>query len=300
MRCRADALSLQREPWAEYLTAMCGRPLVVATEIYSAFWFETCNPKAPIMGEPDQRELTAAQSEKQKEFKLNISKILNSWRVYLSRQRSVARAAADARSLGILAPLTKNVGFVPWSRSAVSPTLLLHIINEITINKRVSIIEFGCGLSTIYLSSFSSLNNVRIISIDEDQEWAATIESTLKSREFANNVELYHVPREPVSNGWYSRGKMEDIVGSAMFDLVIVDGPSAYSTKHRNSRREAGYFLRNHLSASCSIFLDDTGRRAEREIALDWARDLDFTIWDNSNIGGYSWLHRGSSFFSAP
>jgi hypothetical protein len=231
---------------------------------------------------------------------MNMSMILNSGRAYFSRQRSVARAAADARSLGILAPITTEIGFVPWSRAAVSPTFLLHIINEIAINRRVSIIEFGCGISTIYLSSFYSLNNIRIISIDEDQEWAANVESMLRSKKFKNNVELYHVPREPVANGWYSRGKMEDIVGSTMFDLVIVDGPSAYSSMHRSSRREAGYFLKKHLSASCSIFLDDTGRRAEKEIALDWARDLDFAIWDNSNIGGYSWLHRGSSFFSAP
>ena len=62
--------------------------------------------------------------------------------------------------------------FIPFTAWSLSPSILLHILNDIIINDRKSLIEFGSGASTFYIakllkninseSKFISVNRFRL------------------------------------------------------------------------------------------------------------------------------------------
>ena len=70
-----------------------------------------------------------------------------------------------------------DVGFMPQSSNAISPTLMLHVLNDLIIKQRKSIAEFGSGISTIYMAKIikDKQLNARIYSIDEDEQWKSII-----------------------------------------------------------------------------------------------------------------------------
>jgi len=195
-----------------------------------------------------------------------------------------------------------NMTFLPWSSSAIQPASLMNILNEILINQRKTVIEFGCGISTLYIARILSEIGGHLISFEDHSEWAAEVRQMLSREALSETVSLVEAPLRDCSFSvndlqWYD----EKIVASALkgvrADLVLVDGPSAYEAGKGLARYPAFPATVTHLGSRCAIILDDIGRSGEQQVVYMWKQRVDFDfevkIVPVPNIGIF---YRGSHF----
>lgn len=155
---------------------------------------------------------------------------------------------------------------------------LAVILNDIIINKRRQIIEFGSGISTLAIANLIKKNNLdcSFISIENNEEWFQYIKSFLSRNDLQKYVKIIYAPLQKnslalESNLWYSDQVLkENISSDYKFNLAIIDGPEAWKRKIRLSRYPAVPYLINILSDEFSIYLDDANRRGEKKILNLW------------------------------
>src|ERR1041384_8054779 len=72
--------------------------------------------------------------------------------------------------------------FLPITSWSISPKEVLHICNDIAINNRKQIVEFGSGFSTICIAQLLKINGkpVDFVSIENNAEWASELKLILK------------------------------------------------------------------------------------------------------------------------
>ncbi len=154
-------------------------------------------------------------------IKLNLLKYVDRYRMALQK---------DILAIQYLAPLTK--GYIPWSVASMRPSSVVVILNEILLNNKTSILECGCGISTIYSASLLSSLGGHLYTIEHDKEWANKTMDLLMRQDLASYVTMIHAPLTKTSLSlmgslWYNeeiiRKQLEDI----KIDLLIVDGPPA-------------------------------------------------------------------------
>lgn len=192
---------------------------------------------------------------------------------------------------------------MPLTSWSVSPNLILHILNEIEINDRKRIIEFGSGASTIYIAKLLKLKfpDSQFISVESDQAWADKIYAQLKQLHLTDYVDIVvakknSVPKEyslKDQNAWYdTEVLMSKLATFNDIDLILVDGPPASFSSY--SRYSAIPFLNTKLHSNFAVFIDDTNRKEEKEIAQRWKKDLNCNLrfFDDyallSNAGAFS------------
>ena len=200
-------------------------------------------------------------------------------RIVEQRDRIVRRARRNhdrTESLAILAPLLQP--YTPWSSSAMTPIAIRELCNDVVVNDRRSILELGAGVSSIVLCRLADQLDldVRINSVDEDEGWLDRVGAIMSPAERARWRPIY----APMTSGrlrdgshfgrWYDA----EIVGDALtdpLDLVVCDGPSAYTPEWRDDRFTALGFSKDLLVERHAVLIDDTNRAAERRLARTWA-----------------------------
>lgn len=195
----------------------------------------------------------------------------------------------DIESLTLLQPLIKD--YLPYSCSAIRPSALVAIANDITVNNRQCIVELGGGISTILLSNLlSSLEKKRkLITIEHDAEWLEVLENILKSHGDLSRVDLVYAQLDDceyslLGNKWYQKDVIKDNLKKyGKIDCLIIDGPPAYQQGYQFSRYSAIPFFSGLLSDNCSVFLDDGNRDGEKKIVSLWEKNYSFNFKD---IGG--------------
>ncbi len=172
---------------------------------------------------------------------------------------------------------------------SISPYAIIFLVNELLINKRKYIFEFGSGLSTIILAQ--AIKKVRldtkIVSVENDSYWLDKIIDRVKSYGLENIVKFIYAPVFPCPslgkrNKWYDQSILKaEIDPDEKFDMVVVDGPPAYNEFIELSRYQALPFLYNSLAENHIIFLDDATRPGERKVLNMWEDQFDvkFTIY---------------------
>ena len=202
-----------------------------------------------------------------------------------------------------LFPVNTILSFTPYS---LNPNTILHLINEIQINSRRNIVEFGSGISTIILGKFIRDNNIeaKIVSIEDDKDWYNYIKSELIKYDLEKIVSLHHCPLQDVNNktAWYNYQSVTDLMKIKKFDLVVVDGPSAKLGS--DARKPVIELIVNSLDKKFIIFLDDIRRTGESEILDGWEDTL---IKNNFKVikqvlrsKVYGTISCGDTFSSAP
>lgn len=210
----------------------------------------------------------------------------------------------DLYGLQLINSLIQNWGYTPFSQMAMRPFCLSYIMNDLIINHRNNIIEFGSGISTLLLSRLIKTNNLdaKFVSIESDLNWIKHLTSILEKDDTSQFVKLIHAPLSTIAEApckWYDPETIEKaIFGDEEFDLVIVDGPPAYNSALAMSRQPALPFIFPKISDRCSIFLDDCDRVGEKEILTLWEKEfnLEFIIY-SSSLGV---AVRGDSYVSIP
>ena len=176
-----------------------------------------------------------------------------------------------------------------------------YFSNDKTINQRTAIVEFGSGISSLYVASIlRQLGSGKIISIEHDQSWANYLQDMINREELADFIQLNIVPlsqSDQFSLPWYDISCLRQCLSGLLFDSVIIDGPPAYTDSLSRSRYPALPFLMrdSYLKQSFSLFLDDVDRSGERFILKQWSLSYGMKFLTNEVANVAYYLH-GSHF----
>lgn len=164
---------------------------------------------------------------------------------------------------------------VPWTGWAMHPSAILTVVNDILLNERAVVVEFGSGLSTLYAAKALSYQNGVLISFEHDEKWAQKINKDLRELQLTSWVQVVHVELAELYMDnqqylWYSETSVRDYLNelNSPVDLVVVDGPPASTCSH--ARYPALPILKPYLNERYAIILDDVARPMEQEIVTRW------------------------------
>ncbi|MGE0635719.1 MAG: hypothetical protein AB7P01_04705 [Bacteroidia bacterium] len=186
----------------------------------------------------------------------------------------------------LLNNLFEGYNHLPITKSSMSFFAIAMIINDIQINKRQNVLEFGSGLSTILMARLIKKNNLscKIYSVEHDKNWFDLLNTILKKENTIENVVSIYAPLTPSEKSknnleWYNEEAiLNSLPENSLFDLVIIDGPPAHERSKSVSRYPALPFLNNKLNKSYSLYMDDASRKGEREVINYWKEEFKFSF----------------------
>lgn len=196
--------------------------------------------------------------------------------------------------------------YLPLTTWSMSPSTITHVLNDIVVNERKGIIEFGSGASTLFIAKLLKTNNIKasFFSVESNLEWSKQVEKQLNILELTSYVTMINAPINSVDSSlalgkqklWYDVGVLnQNLKSEYAIDLVLVDGPFGGLTC--NSRFSAIPYLKDKLSLNYTIFLDDIDRNDELNILEEWCKILQCS---HENIERYAILSNQTKFFSKP
>lgn len=189
----------------------------------------------------------------------------------------------DTLAMQALAPLSSS--YLPWSASAMRPSGVVAVLNEIWVNRRRSVVELGSGVSTFYIGRLLRPRGGHIWTVEHDERWAELVDQELASEGLGDVVTVVHAPLTPIQSRWpdeeatwYEQSGLKEMTAGQSVDLLIVDGPPAYEAGRGHARYPAAPFFASTLADDYAIVLDDIDRRGEQDIMECWERELDVTF----------------------
>jgi len=189
----------------------------------------------------------------------------------------------DTYALSLLQPLLIGYDIIPFTGASLRPFCLIHILNDILINDRRTIIEFGSGISTVIIGRLIKKNKLTatLLSIEHDEKWAQRLDSLLKNEDLNDSVKVIYAPLTDChlaidNNKWYDMEALTKQTENKKFDLVIIDGPPAWEAINVKARYPALPFMTNKLAPLFSIYLDDVNRLGEQSILNLWEQKYSY------------------------
>jgi hypothetical protein len=206
-----------------------------------------------------------------------------SWERCWDDHLRASRERKDLLAMQMLAPLSST--YLPWTVSAMRPSGVVVVLNEIAVNGRQSIVELGSGVSTFYIGRLLQRLGGRLWTMEHDERWADQVDQELRRQALDDVVTVIRAPLTPSSPGWpgedgkwYERGKLTETIAGGPVDLLLVDGPPAYLAGREHSRYPAVPFFAPMLADDYAIILDDASRQGEQDIMERWERQLSITF----------------------
>ena len=179
----------------------------------------------------------------------------------------------DIYSMAILQPLLVEYPYLPFNGGALRPICIAYILNEIIINQRQNILEFGSGLSTIIMARLIKKNklNTKIVTVEHNEGWAKILKKYLEDENLLQFVNIVRADLKEVKTTfgtvyWYDYYKVLNTIKGMKFDLIIIDGPPANNPKIKYSRLPALEKLKDNFNSDFCLVLDDVNRKGEQEL----------------------------------
>lgn len=191
----------------------------------------------------------------------------------------------DNAALKLLSPYMPEQYFA-WSQNSIKPRSLLAFVNDILINDRKVIVEFGAGISTIIIANLIEKHGLdkQLISFEHDQKWIDLVNTYFTS----DKVNIHKVEVSTDAPFGYEREAVESVLQGVEIDSALVDGPPAYNWKRRRSRRGTLQLFKGNLNKErYCVFLDDVNRPSEYKSLKMWGRDLGQKSGTVSNCIGF-------------
>ena len=206
-----------------------------------------------------------------------------------SKEQILKKIVSAASHDYLLTHLSGNI-VIPYNAWSISPQGMMVIVNHVLINNVKTIVEFGTGISTVFLNNLSIKNNLdlKIISVDHDLNW----QNTVKEKYNVQNVEFICAPlntKQKFKNEeyfWYDHELLKHIEKKKI-DFVIVDAPIGSGNLYE--RAGAFEFFKEELhGVNFSCYLDDTNKVQLKEIMLNYFPEAkmypDFSIAGLGNL----------------
>jgi len=240
-----------------------------------------------------------------KKIKNKFLKYSNALIINAKKVNAIKNTVEDNFSLLILLKMFESNTFLSLTSWSISPKEVLHICNDIVINNRKNIIEFGSVFSTICIAQLIKKEKLTInfISVESNEDWIKILSKKLVELDLLQYVKFIYAPitdKQPSffmknQSKCYDEEKLFNSLNNMNFDCIIVDGPpSMYSPYIRYT---ALPFLKDKLSDDYSIFLDDFRRPIEKEILTEWKKILEFEFYD---FDRYAYLTNRQKFETEP
>lgn len=192
------------------------------------------------------------------------------------------RASCDRRdllALQALGPLSSS--YLPWTVSAMRPSGVTAVLNDIVVNRRRRVVELGGGVSTLYIGRLLLGGDGRLWTVEHDERWADFLEHQVAGEGLDEVVTVVRAPLAPMDAGWpgedarwYDRDRLRAAVGDQRVDLLVVDGPPAFQAGRNHARYPAVPFFAPTLADDYTVVLDDIDRFGEQDIVESWERAL--------------------------
>ena len=165
--------------------------------------------------------------------------------------------------------------------SAISSDMANILISKILKTKAKLVLEAGSGLSTILMGYALEKTGGILISLEHDKKFYEKTLADIRLHKL-KNVKLIYAPLQIFNlEGkewlWYCPEGLKEIES---IDILFVDGPPG--SAQPLSRYPALPILKDKISNSCTIILDDFFRKDEREIVNIWKScffDFELTIY---------------------
>lgn len=194
--------------------------------------------------------------------------------------------------------------YIPWTSSSIRPSAIVKVINDILINKRKNIIEFGSGVSTLYIAKILNKNGGHLYSVEHDENWITIIKQMLKKENIDETVTFIHAPMRKSTLSlnnldWYNEDNLNNVLCNCnKFDLILIDGPLAYNKDHMLSRYPAIPFLINidKIAKESTIILDDIERDGEQIIIKKWEKIYNYNFVKSYVDGGIAISQNGNFY----
>jgi methyltransferase family protein len=185
----------------------------------------------------------------------------------------------DILAMHALAPL--STGYLPWTVSAMRPSGVAAVLNEILVNRRRHIVELGGGISTYFIARLLSGRGGHLWTVEHDEVWAGVLREELAKEGLDELATVVHAPLTGTDDGWpgeqsrwYDRDRLRQATAAGPPDLLIVDGPPAHEEGLEHARYPALPFFAPLLAADHAIILDDIDRFGEQDIMQRWEREF--------------------------
>ncbi len=205
------------------------------------------------------------------------------WHINRNQQIHLHQVREDLISLHLLPDI--DLQYIPWTDAALTPSAVRTLLNEVIFHDRRRVIEFGCGISTLYLATHFSNQNAsgKVISVEEDKNWREIVRGYLDEMDVSD--ECWEIIEAPLHSGtlnestteWYNASVLHEELPDETFDVVLVDGPVAYKDNRERVRYPAFPFIEPYLDDDFAVFLDDIAREGEQKIAKQWGSEYDIT-----------------------
>jgi len=214
--------------------------------------------------------------------------------------KGIFRRSEDILALQYLTPLSSV--YLPWSQSAMRPSAIVGILNEIIVNNRLCIVECGGGISTNYIARILKNREGHLYTIEHDAIWAEHITEFLESENLQKFVTVICAPLKECdisldSSYWYDEDIIAKFLSEDMIDLIVIDGPPAYQRGQELSRYPALPKFKKYLKEDFCIILDDIDRPDEKKIVRMWEKNLGI-IFEKRYINGNIAIGRSRGFFT--
>ncbi len=211
-----------------------------------------------------------------------MKNLIRKYRKFNLRQQDIL--ASNLLLSPILARLNN---YLPVNKYSLRPSSVGLLLNDIAINGRKHILEFGAGISTILFAKFCQMQEIdaQIHTIDHDERWLEWLESFLTDEQLKRFVQIKNIPlkkneQNPFNQTleWYDKSKLKDSLSDNRYDLVLIDGPPGRGGFHRYYA--VPFIMEEYLQEKYLIVLDDVNRDAEKQILQQWKNEynLDFKI----------------------
>lgn len=215
--------------------------------------------------------------------------------------REIKALIRDDAALSLLQPYIAD--YIPWSGAALRPATVCTILNDIALNHRRLVVEFGSGISTYFIAQALGKFGGEIVSFDDDVGWQNFLrERMFRSKAIADRVTLVpaglkqcHLSLDGAL--WYDMAVVEKALPKRSIDLCLVDGPASYQLQQSYARYPAIPAIKNRLGKSYSIYLDDVVRKGEAEVFKRWQADLGIGGDIFPDRGGFGLIRTPGTYF---
>jgi predicted O-methyltransferase YrrM len=148
------------------------------------------------------------------------------------------------------------------------PSAILAIVSDIAINRRRSVVECGSGKSTVYAARVLAQHGLdgHVHSLEHDPRWAEQTAGALARDGLERWATVIYAP---LVEGWYDRVWLPEV---ASIDLLVVDGPPAWTQGTERAREPALDTFGGLLAPGATIVVDDAWRPGERAVIAAWER----------------------------
>jgi len=172
----------------------------------------------------------------------------------------------------LLQQLFHQGGYLPYTTSSLKFRFLACVANDIVVNNRKKVLELGTGISTVIMARLFKLNRIEgiVYSIDESSEWQAIVQNILEQEQLSSYVKFVHAPTAKSTDlslsFEYDAQIVARAIGSEQFDIVLIDGPSAWQQQHVMSRASNLKHFQHKMAENFTIFVDNSDRKGEAEL----------------------------------